>query len=188
MIKTKFKNEFGRNIVVKVKSKRDTDDEMKFDAVSISITGPDSEAENIVTKKEAYEIYKALEEYFNKNKQKSIITGGGVIKTMGISEPHASDIKSGKKIMEGRLNTPPLNKIQKGDIIIINHKSPEKFNIKVTFVKRYKSFSDMIKKEGLENVLPSVDTLDEGIQVYRKFYPEWKEQKYGIIAIGMKLL
>lgn len=46
----------------------------------------------------------------------------------------------------------------------------------------------MLEKEGLENVLPGVKSIEEGIQVYRRFYDEEKEKKYGVVAIEIEPL
>lgn len=104
---------------------------------------------------------------------------------MGLSEPHASDVKSGKKIVEGRLNKPPHNTLKKGDILLVN----KEFNIRIRYVKPYKTFRELISKEGLKNTLPSSKSIKDGVDnVYRPFYPKWKEDKFGVIAIGLEII
>lgn len=46
----------------------------------------------------------------------------------------------------------------------------------------------MLEVESLKEVLPGVDTAEEGIQVYRKFYSEEKERSNGVLAISVKKL
>jgi len=44
----------------------------------------------------------------------------------------------------------------------------------------------MLKKEGIENVLPGVKNIEEGVQIYRQFYSEEREKKYGVVAIEVE--
>jgi hypothetical protein len=69
MIKSVFKNELGNKIVIRIKNQRDkgtnfkTKENFKFTGVSISIEGPESVSENIITNKEAEELYLALDKF-----------------------------------------------------------------------------------------------------------------------------
>ena len=40
--------------------------------------------------------------------------------------------------------------------------------------------------EGLKKTLPNINTLEEGVNVYYKFYTKEDEEKYGILAITIK--
>jgi hypothetical protein len=55
--------------------------------------------------------------------------------------------------------------------------------LEVQDVHRYTSFSEMLKVEGLAKVLPGVESIEEGVQVYRNFYSEEKERMNGVVAI-----
>ncbi|XP_037496511.1 uncharacterized protein LOC110008869 [Jatropha curcas] len=55
--------------------------------------------------------------------------------------------------------------------------------LQVQDVHRYASFSEMLEAESLAKVLPGVKTIDEGVEVYRKFYAEEKERANGVLAI-----
>ena len=69
MIKRVFKNEIGNNIIIRIKNKKDTGtnfktkEEFKFTGVSISIEGPSSVSENVITNQEAEELYMALDKF-----------------------------------------------------------------------------------------------------------------------------
>ena len=73
MIITTFTNELGNKIKIKIKNKKDTgvnyktQQKIKFDSVSISISGPTSVSENVITYKEASELYLALQKFFDTN-------------------------------------------------------------------------------------------------------------------------
>lgn len=75
MIKSVFKNELGNKITIRIKNKRDTGtnfktkEEFKFTGVSISIEGPTSISENVITKKEAEELCMALDNFLFDRKE-----------------------------------------------------------------------------------------------------------------------
>ena len=75
MIKNNFINELDNKIKIKIKNKKDigvnskTKEKINFKGVSISIKGPTSESENIITMKEAKELYKTLGLYLKSLKE-----------------------------------------------------------------------------------------------------------------------
>ena len=77
MYKNNFNNELNNKITLKIKNVKDsnknskTENKYKFDAVNIQLIGPTSMSENIITYKEAEELYKGLKEYLSKNKMKT---------------------------------------------------------------------------------------------------------------------
>ena len=77
MYKTNFNNEINNKITLKIKNVKDsnknnkTKNEYKFDAVNIQLIGPTSMSENIITYKEAEELYSGLKEFLSKNKMKT---------------------------------------------------------------------------------------------------------------------
>jgi hypothetical protein len=75
MEKRIFKNELGNKITIRIKNKRDkgtnfkTKEEFKFTGVSISIEGPSSVSENVITNQEAEELYLALDKFLFESKK-----------------------------------------------------------------------------------------------------------------------
>lgn len=74
MITITFTNELGNKIKIKIKKQKDTgvnyktQQKIKFDGISISIIGPASESENVITYKEAKELYSSLQKFlYTKN-------------------------------------------------------------------------------------------------------------------------
>ncbi|THU58988.1 hypothetical protein C4D60_Mb03t20260 [Musa balbisiana] len=57
--------------------------------------------------------------------------------------------------------------------------------LEVQHVNRYGSFSEMLQAETLAKVLPGVATINDGVQIYRKFYTEEKEMSNGVLAISV---
>ncbi|KMT15807.1 hypothetical protein BVRB_3g057820 isoform A [Beta vulgaris subsp. vulgaris] len=96
-----------------------------------------------------------------------------------VQEPYFWLLKDGKKTIEGRCAVGNYNRIQSGDLILFN----KCLMVEVQDVHHYHSFMEMLEAEQLEDVLPGVQTVDEGEQIYRKFYTEEKEQLNGVLAI-----
>jgi ASC-1-like (ASCH) protein len=46
----------------------------------------------------------------------------------------------------------------------------------------------MLKQHRIGNVLPGIKTIDEGIDIYSKFYSEPNVLKYGVLAIKLVVL
>ncbi|KAM3374426.1 putative protein isoform X1 [Capsicum galapagoense] len=90
----------------------------------------------------------------------------------------------GQKTVEGRCAVGHYNKIEPGAFILIN----QCLVLQVQDIRHYHSFHEMLEAECLKEVLPGVDTVEEGVQVYRKFYSEEKERSNGVLSISIKKL
>ncbi|XP_049343660.1 LOW QUALITY PROTEIN: uncharacterized protein LOC125807948 [Solanum verrucosum] len=101
-----------------------------------------------------------------------------------VQEPYFSLLRNGQKTVEGRCAVGHYNKIESGAFILIN----KCLILQVQDVRHYYSFREMLEAESLKEVLPGVDTTEEGVQVYRKFYSEEKERSNGVLAISVKKL
>lgn len=101
---------------------------------------------------------------------------------MGLQEEYLELIKSGKKKIEGRLYDEKRRKIKPGDVILFERK----LKVRIKALRIYPSFRKMLEEEGLENVLPNVKNIEEGVRIYRQFYDKKKEKKYGVVAIEIE--
>ncbi|XP_038690740.1 uncharacterized protein LOC119989356 isoform X4 [Tripterygium wilfordii] len=118
---------------------------------------------------------------------KLIVVGGSelvnVLKAIScefdVEEPFFSLFKDGQKTVEGRCAIGDHDRIKPGALILLN----KILVLEVQNVYRYASFSEMLEAETLAKVLPGVNTVEEGVKVYRKFCPEEKESLNGVIAI-----
>lgn len=111
--------------------------------------------------------------------------------TKNISEPWFSLIKVKLKTVEGRLNKGDFMLLDKGNILKITNDElgfMRDYEIKITSIHKYKTFSEYLEKEKLEKCLPGIDTIDEGVKVYYKYYSKSDEEKYNIIAIRFRLV
>jgi ASC-1-like (ASCH) protein len=103
--------------------------------------------------------------------------------SINVQEPYYSFIINGQKIVEGRLNKGKFASIQKGDILVL---APEKIEFEVIEKNIYKSFMEMIKSEGVGNVIPDKTSIEEATNVYYKFYTKEQEKEFGVAAIKIK--
>ncbi|XVF65642.1 hypothetical protein PTKIN_Ptkin09bG0265500 [Pterospermum kingtungense] len=96
-----------------------------------------------------------------------------------VQEPFFSKIRDGLKKIEGRCAIGEYKNIEPGSIILVN----KCLVLEVQDVHRYPTFSEMLEAESLSQVLPGVKSIEEGVQIYRKFYTEEKERSNGVLAI-----
>jgi ASC-1-like (ASCH) protein len=102
---------------------------------------------------------------------------------LNVQEPYLSFILNKQKTVEGRLNKGKFKDFKIGDILLIGPEE-KRFLIDKTII--YKSFREMIEKEGIENVIPDKDNIDEAEAVYYNFYTKEQEKEFGVLAIKIK--
>lgn len=102
-----------------------------------------------------------------------------------VEEPYLSFILNGQKTIEGRLNKGKFKDLKNGDILVIG---PEEKKFVINNLTIYKSFREMLEKEGIKNVIPDKNTLNEAESVYYNFYTKEQEKEFGIIAIKIKYI
>ncbi|XP_024391869.1 uncharacterized protein [Physcomitrium patens] len=103
----------------------------------------------------------------------------GIALKLDVQEPWSSVLKDGRKSVEGRCATDAYRSLSPGCLMLVN----ESFLLQIKEVHRYPTFQIMIETEGLLKVLPGVESISEGVQIYRKFYSCSKEQTYGVLGI-----
>jgi ASC-1-like (ASCH) protein len=117
-----------------------------------------------------------------------IFGGADEIPTIAIRDEWFAPLKEGKKTIEGRLNKGFFTTLKAGDKIKIKNQQGETVDAEIVAIRDYKSIKDYLKKEGLDKTLPGVKTIEEGVEVYRQYYKEEKEKKFGVLAFELKLL
>lgn len=102
-----------------------------------------------------------------------------------IKEPSFTLRKNRIKKIEGRLCKNTFCNIKSNDVILFrnNNRYIETHVVKVTY---YKNFYEMLLNEGIKNVTPLSDNIDDSLSIYRKIYRQDNENKYGVIAIHLK--
>ncbi|KAL2529991.1 RNA-binding ASCH domain protein [Forsythia ovata] len=96
-----------------------------------------------------------------------------------VQEPFFSQLSDGLKTIEGRCAVGHYNRIKSGDILLLN----KCMMLQVQDIHQYASFHEMLEAESLAKVLPGVENIEEGVQIYRNFYSEEKERLNGVLAI-----
>lgn len=106
------------------------------------------------------------------------------MQTLTVQDPWFSFIVVHKKTVEGRLNVGKFKDWKIGDIVKLN----DKIYLKILKKRVYKSFKSMLEAEKLENVLPTVLDIEDGVAVYRQFYSEQSELEHGVLAIHIEVV
>ncbi len=101
---------------------------------------------------------------------------------INIQEPYFGYILSGEKIVEGRLNKGKFLDLEVGDVLEINDRA----NFKIIKKNTYKNFREMLLTEGISNVLPDKNNIEEAVEVYYKFYSKKDETVCGVVGITME--
>jgi ASC-1-like (ASCH) protein len=107
-----------------------------------------------------------------------------------LREPGFSDIINGNKKIEGRLNKNTFSKIKSNDQILFTNNelvNPRSVIVNVIKVMNYDSFTTMINAEELDLIRPNAKSIDDALQIYRKYYSFDNEKKYGVLAIYITL-
>jgi ASC-1-like (ASCH) protein len=111
--------------------------------------------------------------------------------TKHLSEPWFSLIKIGAKRCEGRLNKGDFSEMKKGDFIVFQNNDfgfERLFRCKITSIHNYESFENYLESESLEKCLPGIDTIEQGVSIYYKYYKKEDEIQYKIRAIRLKVI
>lgn len=114
------------------------------------------------------------------------------MKVFDVSEPWFSLIAMGLKTVEGRKAKAPFVTLQVGDEVTwINDQLAFRRECRtiVTALRTYTSFKKYLKTETLSRALPApgINTIKDGVTVYRQFYSREDERRYGVLAIGLIL-
>ena len=105
------------------------------------------------------------------------------------AEPYFTFLKNGQKTIESRVKKSKYKNIKPGDIITVhNNEETDSVNVIVRRVSTYSSIKDLLESEELKRVLPDVDSIEQVIEIYRKFYTSKQESKYGMVAIEIEVI
>jgi ASC-1-like (ASCH) protein len=104
-------------------------------------------------------------------------------------EPYFTFLKNGQKTIEGRAKNGKYEAIKVGDAICVYDKDEtDSILTRVERVTTYKSIKEMLKSEGIKKMLPDVDNIEQGFAIYRKFYSQEQESKFGMVAIEVEVI
>jgi len=105
-----------------------------------------------------------------------------------LSEPWFSLIALGLKTVEGRKNKGRFKEMQVGDIVEWknNDFKPRSILTRIIGKQEYNTFEEYLEKEGLENCLPGIPSMEHGLSVYFKYFTKEEEAEFGVVAIKLE--
>lgn len=105
-----------------------------------------------------------------------------------VQEPWFTYLSQGTKVVEGRLNHNAFALYDVGDCLAF-YKDPEnEFYCEIVRKTWYPSIESYLQQEGLAKTLPGIDSILEGVRIYRQFYSAEYEAKFGMLAIEIALI
>lgn len=107
-----------------------------------------------------------------------------------ISEPWFSLICVGKKNIEGRLNKGDFKKMEVGDVIFFYNNDFDIYReveCIITKITKYDNFRKYLINSNIKKCLPTIENINDGINIYYKYYTREDEIKYGCVAIKIKI-
>ena len=100
---------------------------------------------------------------------------------MRVKERFFGAICSGEKTLEVRVGYKTINTISVGERIrLASH--TDKLDVRVSAIRRYQSFQEMIDVEPYQNIMPWAESQKEVVSLLRQFYPSKKEQ-LGVVVL-----
>ena len=127
------------------------------------------------------------------------VVGGRGIARLGIREPWFSKMHAGEKKIEGRLRRGAAADLKAGDTIMVARSRPQgdtteypgvrRYETTVVRVTPYKSFADMVAKEGADKLFPGKKSDKEVLEIYRQHSSEadeaevLKDSGHAVVAI-----
>lgn len=106
---------------------------------------------------------------------------------INVQEPYFSELGN-LKTFEGRLNTGKFAQMQPGDFLCAYDPTNKAKSICliVMSVVVYPSFASLLRDKIPHNVLPGITSVQDGVNVYRKFYTAEQEATHGVVAIQVR--
>ena len=98
-------------------------------------------------------------------------------------------IHDGLKTIEGRIWSGAIRTLNEGQVIYVTATGQHKVAVQIRFIRRYASFHKMLSfRDTLEKTLPSVETVQAGVQRYNALYPMKRQKGKNVVAIGLSVL
>ncbi|MCB9092546.1 MAG: GNAT family N-acetyltransferase [Halobacteriovoraceae bacterium] len=107
-----------------------------------------------------------------------------------LRKKYIHQIKSGRKTIEGRINSGIVLRYRSGDQIRFFYQQDPSDDAlcDITDIRKYGSFREMLQQEGYQKCLTDVRSLEEAVRVYDQI-PGYAERaaKFGVVAIQLNL-
>lgn len=106
-------------------------------------------------------------------------------------DPWFTLLQIGKKRVEGRLCVGDFSKMDAGDQIIFynnNFNIYREFKCEIVRIKKYDNFTTYLQKEKVSKCLPSINNIEDALKVYHTYFSKIDEEKYGVVAVHIKII
>lgn len=103
-----------------------------------------------------------------------------------LNSPWYEYVRDGYKKYEGRCDWKQVKEYVVGDLINVSHHTDstrEQYQIQIVKIHKYKNFEEGLRNLNLNQVLPGVQTVEEGIEIYKKYYKLSTQNEHGICMI-----
>ena len=110
--------------------------------------------------------------------------------TLKLNSPWFEFVRDGMKIYEGRRKTPIIEKINVSDIVTIYHYTQPQipsFQVQIVNKLYFRTFETALKVLPLNQVLPGISSIEEGIKVYHQYVSQATQEKDGIVMLEVHL-
>jgi len=111
------------------------------------------------------------------------------LKWKHISSPWYNYLFEGNKTWDVRLQKNDWNKIKVGEHIMYCgefNNSAKVCCMEITDIKKFSSFKKLIERIPLQKIFPHIGSEKDAQSLFRTWYSEDDEKKYGVIAINLK--
>lgn len=119
--------------------------------------------------------------------------------TSGRESNLLDDIIAGRKTIEGRLNRDKFSQYKVGDTVslrrdirgkdgVLREGKPDAARVKIIAIRNYADFLSMVTAEGFEKVIPHAKNAQEAAGEYNKYYSARDQEKFGVLAIEVRVL
>ncbi len=113
--------------------------------------------------------------------QWSLDIGETTMRTMRVKRRFYDLIFSGRKTLEVRVGYDSINRIQVGERIRLTTHTGS-FEVKVSAIRRYRTFEEMLSAEPYEHIAPDAKSREEVLSLLKQIYPAHKE-KLGVVVL-----
>jgi ASC-1-like (ASCH) protein len=106
-----------------------------------------------------------------------------------LNDPWFDAMKQGTKKYEGRCNWKQAAQYQVGDMLAVSHhtdKARPSFRLAIQAIHKFDTFEQALTVLPLQDVLPGVATVQEGVEIYKRDVSLATQQAQGVLLLEMK--
>jgi ASC-1-like (ASCH) protein len=107
-----------------------------------------------------------------------------------LNDPWFELVKKGIKIYEGRRRTIKSDNYNIGDILLVKHytdNTQEPYYIKIIDKLYFNNFEQALNTLPYKQILPTISTIEEGVEIYKKYVSLETQNNDGIIILKISI-